>query len=356
MYLIALLALIFGLSGCVKNKDSTLKLTLDSEFNELVGKNTPYWKYVSSDKDHQILNALKAVYQKNHAAQYAQEGNYKIPKVVHCIWLGPRPFPQASVENMRTWVAKHPDWEFKFWTDRKRLPPCAGFKVRLVQDADFSRLKKYYHQATNWGEKADYLRYEILYREGGVYIDHDANALQVFDKLNCAYDFYGCTESPHPPVIDMAVTVGNGLIGTKAKHPILKGCLDYVEKNWQEVESSGRLKTISHEPTLVMERSYIALTRSIMDYLNTEGNKDIVFPASYFFACKYLPSFYSHHFYATAWKAKDTCRAQQRLINEITKQSKRNMDANLLCNVFAGIQLILVVGIIFILKRKYANR
>ncbi|MCP5509410.1 MAG: hypothetical protein H7A39_03245 [Chlamydiales bacterium] len=335
----------FGLPGCKNSQSSKQKLTQKSEFGHLIGLNTPASRHVKSEKDAEILTILKAVYDRQQAKQYEKAENYKIPKVIHCIWIGPKPFPQASVENMRTWVAKHPDWQFKFWTDRQRLPPCSGFEICYIKDSDFSRLKPYYDQADNWGEKADYLRYEILYREGGVYIDHDANALQKFDQLNCAYDFYGCAEAPHSPILDMAITVGNGLVGTKPRHPILKGCIEYVEKNWQEIEQSGRGNTILHEPTLVMQRSYIALTRSIMKYLDQEGNSDIVFPASYFFASKYLPSFYSHHFYATAWAKQDVNKLRHKILDSIAKEKKSVKIQQKILQISILLQLILGFGL-----------
>ena len=34
--------------------------------------------------------------------------------------------------------------------------------------------KDLYHKASNFGMKADILRYEIVYREGGIYIDVDS--------------------------------------------------------------------------------------------------------------------------------------------------------------------------------------
>ncbi len=75
----------------------------------------------------------------------------KIPKVVHFIWLGPRPFPPQSVENVRTWIAHNPDWEFKFWTDRRRDPPCNGMETIVMKEYPFPLLGNRYVASENWG-------------------------------------------------------------------------------------------------------------------------------------------------------------------------------------------------------------
>ena len=343
-----------GAVSCKKNSAKE-KLNIHSEFTELLGKNTPHWKYINKEKDLSFIDSLKSLYDQNKHAQFATPRENKIPKVVHCIWLGPRPFPQASVENMRTWVAHHPDWKFKFWTDRKRLAPCQRFEVELIKDSHFSRLKQYYDQATNWGEKADYLRYEILYREGGVYIDHDANALQSFDCLNSAYDFYGCTEAPHPLVDDRAVTVGNGLIGVKPHHPILLGCLDQVEEIWKTLDETGKSKLLVNEEKKSMLRSYIALTHSIMKNSHLSGNCDIVFPASYFFASSYLPSFYSHHFYATAWINHDINVQRRKILDRIKLQKRKYIKTKHTLKLTTSMQLILMLVLSFMVFKRIKN-
>src|SRR4029078_2446346 len=102
---------------------------------------------------------------------FTRQGPYKIPPTVHFIWLGPKHFPPESVDNVRMWIAKNPGWKVKFWTDRKREAPCQGMEIAYVADFAFHCLEKCYRDSENWGEKSDILRYEILFQEGGVYVD-----------------------------------------------------------------------------------------------------------------------------------------------------------------------------------------
>lgn len=44
-------------------------------------------------------------------------------------------------------------------------------------------IQKAFDAATNFGEKSDILRYEILEKHGGVYADVDVACVQAFDSL-----------------------------------------------------------------------------------------------------------------------------------------------------------------------------
>ena len=91
--------------------------------------------------------------------------------------MGPHPFPKEAKAWQETWQNLHPDWEYKLWTNED------------VELLDFENIT-YYNEAKNWGEKADILRYEILYRFGGLYADIDQSCLKPFDILHHTCDFY----------------------------------------------------------------------------------------------------------------------------------------------------------------------
>lgn len=270
------------------------------EFESLMGKSTPHWRYVTQEIDLQTLERAKAIYTKNKVAEWTQEGPFKIPLVIHFIWLGPRAFPPQSVENVRTWMKQNPGWKIKFWTDRDREPPCEGMEKVLVKDFHFLKLGKCYEESQNWGEKSDLLRYEILFQEGGVYVDHDANCLRPFSSLNRGYDFFCGLETPHEAFVGRNVTCGNGIIGSRPHHPTVGKVLELIAERWQALGEKYRGNDDYSKIEVVMQRTYIALTLA-MDTLNQDNNVDIVFPAAYFFAKSGMTSLYSKHFYASAW-------------------------------------------------------
>lgn len=130
----------------------------------------------------------------------------RIPKIIHWIWLG-SPLPERCAKLQKSWKTMHPDWVFKLWTDKD----VKDFKLQN---------QEFYDRATNWGEKSDIFRYEILYRHGGLYIDTDFECIKPFDILHHTCDFYTGIGYLYD------VYLYNGLIGTVPGHPIIKACID----------------------------------------------------------------------------------------------------------------------------------
>lgn len=267
---------------------------MHDDFEFLMGKKSKHWQHVQNETDVKMIDKFKVIFEKNRKYETVATGEFKIPPTVHFIWLGPRPFPAESVENVRTWIGKNPGWKVKYWTDRERPPPCSSMEVHYVQDFKFLKLEQCYRESDNFGEKSDILRYEILFQEGGVYADHDANCLRPFDSLHRGYDLYACLEVPHVPFAGFHVTAGNGVIGSRASHPVVNEVMDWILNHWN-MEKAGL-----NAQDLVLNRTYIALTHAL-EKSGQQGNIDIVFPAAYFFAKQGVPSLYSKHFYANAW-------------------------------------------------------
>ena len=134
---------------------------------------------------------------------------YKIPKLVHFIWLG-SPLPSECEAMVRTWRECHPDWIVKVWNDAD----AAAFGLENQRACDI---------ANNYGEKSDIFRYEILYRFGGVYIDTDFECIKPFDNLHKSCEFYtGLIGS------ESQLDLLNGLIGSVPGHPIIRACIDHL--------------------------------------------------------------------------------------------------------------------------------
>ena len=205
------------------------------------------------------------------------------------IWLGPSHFPIESIENLRAWAAYHPGWTLKFWSDRERPCPVNAMELRYVDDFTFQKLRPYYDEAETWAEKSEILRFEILYQEGGLYIDHHENCPY---SCHAVYDFFTSLEVPHEPIDQNALTSGLSIIGARAKHPVIGASIDYIADNWSQNREMS-VKDPLDEVMGIVHRTYIALTHALLDNLDRPGNRDIVFPASYFYSNGMLPSFYS---------------------------------------------------------------
>ena len=315
-----LLGLIFFV-GC--SKQEVKKTSYD--FEELMGKNLPSWSFVETKEDQENIRFYKSLYDKNFPLMGVSSPLIRIPKVIHFIWVGPKSFPEESIENVRGWIAKHPDWKVKFWTDRERPLPDPKMEKHLVQDFHFLKLTRCYKNSENYAEKADVLRYEILYQEGGVYVDHDVECIKSFDQFNATYDFYMGMQMPNTTFLSSSVVPTNNLIGARAGHPVLKRCLDALDENWERLErlypGTDRDSLISR----IAHRTFAVLGESFKEAYNQEGNHDIVFPAFYFNAPKGTPAIFSRHQFKGTWFENETNfekSVRERLV-KITKKTNK---------------------------------
>lgn len=132
-----------------------------------------------------------------------------IPRILHRIWLGDAPLPEAYRAYGEEWSRLHPGWEMRLWTDADAPRPQGVERAR------------------NLAERADLIRYEILRRHGGVYVDTDVEALRPIDDLLVGVEAFAAYEVPgrlcnavmgciagHPAIAELvelaAVTVGYG--------------------------------------------------------------------------------------------------------------------------------------------------
>ena len=292
-------------TGCVKEKsveqlfDKEFNALLDESFTTLEGKSTPLWDFVQNEKDKTNLATFEKAY--NERLHAKESDHFRIPNVIHFIWVGPSNFPIESLENIRMWKKHNPDANFKFWTDRPRIAPISGMEIHYVKDFIFAKLGKLFDESENWAEKADILRLEILEKEGGIYVDHDADCLHSFASLQKSYDFFAALEPPHDPIGELAVTIGIGIIGSAPHHPFIQKSIDLLQKRWVGVTALFDDRDPLSKATRVMHRTYLPLTLVAQNEINNHESS-IIFPAHYFYPSKYQKAaLFSKHYYGTSW-------------------------------------------------------
>ena len=102
-----------------------------------------------------------------------------IPKKIHQLWIGDKPAP---IEWMYTWQKTHPDYEYTLW-DQKKLATEKFHNQNLI------------NKMPELNGKADIMRYEILYKYGGYFLDADSECLRPLSNEFCNYDFIACYEN-----------------------------------------------------------------------------------------------------------------------------------------------------------------
>lgn len=103
-------------------------------------------------------------------------------KVVHQIWIGPDPMPENYQEFRKRWQEMNPDWEFKLWTEKEI--DAEVWDNQAIYDAvaippDGTKI----HEVALATQRADIVRYEILYRYGGMYLDCDIEPIKTLSEM-----------------------------------------------------------------------------------------------------------------------------------------------------------------------------
>jgi len=135
----------------------------------------------------------------------------KIPKIIHQIWIGSSPKPHHWTNSWEfEYLASHPDWEYKLWTENN------------IGEFDIIHTNAY--AQSDLLCKADLLRYSILYKYGGIYIDADSlyiNSKSLEDYIE-SVDKSGIimVEEPFQEVEQSLISIG--VIASVAGNELLK--------------------------------------------------------------------------------------------------------------------------------------
>ena len=262
-------------------KDTTLlKQELEkyyADFDAAMGQGTGYYQNIEqyTGLNRKIFDFLKELYQKNNFLNVIPCENSKIPKIIHQIWIGNQKIPRKLQKYQKTWLKHHPDWEYKLWdNDRVRQYNFVNDNLKFL----------FFNKSLTLGERVDILRYDILYKHGGMYVDMDCICLKNFDLFVHCYDFFA---GIYPPLqagsFEPAVFIPNGLIGAKPSHPIIDKVSVYMRERWEDFneENDDFLKTL--------QRTFSSLTFATLAAGGKDENIDLMLPPLYFFSQGYHP-------------------------------------------------------------------
>ena len=106
-----------------------------------------------------------------------------IPKILHYIWFGEKPFTPLESECLSSWKKAMPDWQLMRWDESNFDIASAPLYVRQA------------YEARKFAFVSDYVRLWALEQYGGVYIDTDVKVLKSYEPLLNATAFIGMEES-----------------------------------------------------------------------------------------------------------------------------------------------------------------
>lgn len=209
----------WGTYGYIINPNYAKKLISQEIF---IDKQIDSWLQQINNKNYADVSVLKkfllttdAKENRDSDCQIYSEKKMKIPKIIHQIWVGPNPIPEKYKEYMNTWKRDYPDWEILLWTDKEVS------ELELIN-------QDLYDQSSKYAQKADILRYELIYNIGGFYIDCDFESLKNMEEILSDFEFISSYEHFSHRFI------ANGFFGSIPKHPLLANIIDNLKNNYNE--------------------------------------------------------------------------------------------------------------------------
>lgn len=136
-----------------------------------------------------------------------------IPKIIHQLWIGNKPSP---TNHMDTWKNMNPEFEYIRWSEKEIIK--RGLRIECQDRID---------EMIEINGKADIIRWEILYKYGGVFLDADSICVEPIDDVLMKCNFFAGWE--HEEL--RKGLIATGTMGFPPKHPLIKQAIDWIKEN-----------------------------------------------------------------------------------------------------------------------------
>jgi len=207
-----------------------------------------------------------------------------IPKIIHQLWIGPKPCP---INLMNTWKDKHPDYEYILWTESEIEKRGITFVC--------SRQIEMIHEING---KADIMRWELLYKYGGVFVDADSICIEPLDDFFMKKKAFATYENENV----RAGLIATGTMGFIPQYPLCRDIINWINSD----DSTDNIKKF---------RAWYSVGPALLTrYLDSGKYRDFsVFPShcflpNHFTGLKYEghKKVYAHQEWGTANQSYDT--------------------------------------------------
>jgi mannosyltransferase OCH1-like enzyme len=137
----------------------------------------------------------------------------RIPKILHMVWVGDKEIPEYCLHNFTAWQILMPNWHFVLWNN--------NYLTSSFFDQSYLNL---INSSTNNAQKADMVRYYVVKKFGGFYVDADIIPNRSLnDLLIDEPEFIMC----HDMVITWPYII-NSFFASVPNHPVLKNICEEI--------------------------------------------------------------------------------------------------------------------------------
>ena len=193
--------------------------------------------------------------------KYVESDSSKIPRILHLIWVGENSAPESLQTYLTKWRALMPKWTVRLWTnnDINEFPEEV---VGLI------------NTAKKGAQKADIMRYFIIEKYGGVYMDADVIPNLSLEPLITNFHNANLIICHDIPLTWEYISIG--FFAAVPGHPVLKAACSMcfnVELNTQDIHMKTGPALFGRAVAQTKMSELIYLLPSIAFYynMNIEG-------------------------------------------------------------------------------------
>ena len=228
-----------------------------------------------------------------------------IPKIIHYCWFGGAKKPEFAERCIASWKKFCPDYEIIEWNE-SNYDLSANLYIQQA------------YAEKRWAFVTDYVRLDVVYRHGGIYLDTDVEIIRSLDPLLVHKAFCGLENvSGH----ELSISTGLGF-GSEAGHEIIKAWRDMYDK-LSFINQDGTVDLLT---TPARTTSYLATLGFRQENCIQIIRDMVIYPTEYFSPMQYgtdVPHItdktYSIHHYADSWKTEE----ERLLANEWNRLSQK---------------------------------
>lgn len=212
-----------------------------------------------------------------------------IPKIIHYCWFGNNQIPDRDKKCIESWKKFCPDYKIIEWNENN-------------YDVTHIPYMKEAYEAKRWGFVPDYIRMDLIYKYGGIYMDTDVELIRPLDELLECKAYVGLEAESN--------CIGLGLgFGAEKGNKIFKELCDYY-KTLHFVRGDG---TVDMTPNPIIVTEYLKDKGYRFEDGEISKIEEItVFPKEYFCPqsfsdgkTKITNKTYSIHHYHASWQTEE---------------------------------------------------
>ncbi len=244
-----------------------------------------------------------------------------IPKKIHYCWFGGNEKPALAEKCIKGWKKKCAGYEIIEWNESNYDIASAPLYVRQA------------YEAKKWAFVTDYVRLQVVYEHGGIYLDTDVKVIRPLNKMLAYHAYFGFEDGKN-------INTGLGF-GAEKGSPILKELIDdYQDIPFIKEDGSLDLTSCPERNTLIFLRHGLKQDDSLQIL---EGNicvlpNEYLCPIDYTTGVKKITKrTLSIHLFQASWHTEEERNRHKEEIRRKKKQIRKEFIRYLPNHIMLGI-------------------